>query len=162
MSACVLLLSCSSRKPAEFVSVDKHWLDSIEKKSDTNYVKKYRNEDFVTAQYFINRKDSTVSQIMKDSAGHIRQIIITRKNNRIFTSSYYPNGQLMVQVSFDGYGKFHGPAKYYYENGHLRMEGNYVHGLFSGEWTNYDENGDLASTDQYDENGQLIKKAPIH
>jgi antitoxin component YwqK of YwqJK toxin-antitoxin module len=154
--------SCTMRKPAEILSIDLHWLDSIKSKSDTSYVKKYRNEDFVIAEYFINRRDSTVSQIMKDSAGLIRQIIIARKKQRIFTSSYYPNGQIMVKGSFDDSGRFHGPAKYFYENGYVRMEGNYNHGLFSGEWTNYNENGNPSSTDLYDENGQLIKRTPIH
>lgn len=158
----ILESSCSSRKSGQFLTVDKKWLDSIKSKSDTHYVKKYRNIDFVTAEYYVNKKDTIVSQFMKDSAGVIRQIIISGKNKRIFIASYYPNGQLMAKLSLDEDGRFHGPAKYFYENGLVRMEGSYNHGFFFGEWINYDENGKANSKEEYNEEGELIKKTKIN
>ena len=60
------------------------FIDTVIKKSDSSYEKKYYRSDFVTAQYYVNKKDSTVCQLMKDSAGLIRQIIIAKKNTGIF------------------------------------------------------------------------------
>ena len=68
------------------------FIDSIIKTSDSSYTKSYYRTDFVTATYYTNKKDSTVCQLMKDSAGIIRQIIIAKKNVRIFYGPYYKNG----------------------------------------------------------------------
>src|SRR6187401_3217207 len=93
--AALFLISCDikNQNPG-IIKVNQSMLDSIKLKSDTNYSKPYRNADFVTSEYFINRKDSTVCQLMKDSSGQIRQILIARNNRTLFTAQYYKNGQL--------------------------------------------------------------------
>ncbi|HSU28507.1 MAG TPA: hypothetical protein VLJ68_09015, partial [Chitinophagaceae bacterium] len=96
-------------------------------------------------------------QVMKDKKGTIRQVIAANNENvRLFFAEYYPNGQLMANLPLDDLGKFNGHAVYYYENGSLKSEGNFNHGLATGEWNNYSKNGKVSGIDHYDENGQLI------
>jgi len=133
------------------------FIDSIIKHSDSSYQKPYYRTDFVTATYYLNKKDSTVCQLMKDSAGKIRQIIIAKKDTRIFYGSYYKNGQLQANFPFDAFGQYHGTGTFYYEDGSLQSTGNFTHGFKTGAWKVYDEKGKLTATDNFDNNGQLIQ-----
>jgi antitoxin component YwqK of YwqJK toxin-antitoxin module len=154
------IAGCTKKnKPArEIVKVDKVWLDSIKTKSDTNWVKPYRNSYFVNSEYYVDRKDSIVTQVMLDSAGTVRQINIAKYDNfRLFFGEYYANGQLMARLPLDSLGKYHGPAKLYYETGVVKSRGTYKHGFYEGRWENFNENGKLVSVDEYGGNGQLVK-----
>ena len=131
-------------------------IDSIIKNSDSSYEKPYYRTDFVTAAYYINKKDSTVCQLMKDSAGIIRQIIIVKKDVRIFFASYYKNGQLQANLPLDEFGQYHGTGNFYYEDGSLQSSGNYLHGFKTGAWKVYDEKGKETATDNFDQNGNLM------
>ena len=132
------------------------FIDSVIKKSDSSYEKAYYRSDFVTAQYYINKIDSTICQLMKDSAGLIRQIIIAKKDTRIFYGSYYKNGQLQADLPLDAFGQYHGTGKFYYEVGSLQSTGSYLHGFKTGAWKIYNEKGKETATDNFDQNGNLI------
>lgn len=137
------------------------FIDSVIKKSDSSYEKKYYRSDFVTAQYYINKRDSTVCQLMKDSAGLIRQIIVAKKDTRIFFGSYHTNGQLQADLPLDSFGQYHGTGKFYYEDGKLQSTGNYTHGFKTGTWKVYDQKGKETNTDTFDLNGNIVpQKAP--
>jgi antitoxin component YwqK of YwqJK toxin-antitoxin module len=156
----IVLYGCSphDRVAKAIIKADMQWLDSIKHKSDTSWIKRYRNNEFVTAEYYIDKKDSIVTQLMKDSAGTIRQIIIARYDHtRLFFGEYYANGQLKASLPLDSMGRYHGQGKYYHEDGQVKSEGLFNHGLFSGKWKNYNEKGSLITTDEYDTNGQLIQ-----
>jgi antitoxin component YwqK of YwqJK toxin-antitoxin module len=152
----ILVFSCSQQKNRS-TKLDQTWLDSIIRQSDSNYSKPYYRTDFVTAVYYINKKDSTLCQLMKDSAGKIRQIIVTRKDIRTFWGQYYANGQLQAYLPLDDFGRYHGDAIYYYKSSSIQSSGKYIHGLKNGEWKNYDEKGKFISTEEYDTNGALLK-----
>ena len=132
-------------------------LDAFIKQSDSSYHKPYYRTDFVTAWYYINKKDSAICQVMKDSAQNIRQVVIAKKNVRTFFASFHPNGQLQADLSLDEFGQYHGNATYYYASGRIESTGNYEHGIKTGSWEYFDEKGRLLSTDKYDKSGQLIK-----
>lgn len=132
------------------------FIDSVIKHSDSSYEKPYYRTDFVTATYYLNKKDSTLCQLMKDSAGKIRQIIISKNNTRTFFGSYYKNGQLQADLPLDSFGQYHGVGKFYYEDGSLQSTGNYTHGFKTGEWKVYDEKGKVTATDSYDDSGSLL------
>src|SRR5688572_12910469 len=100
-------------------NLDKAWLDSIIKKSDSSYTRPYFRTDFVNAQYYVNTKDSTLTQLMKDSAGRVRQIIIMKKDIRIFYAQYYTNGHIQADLPLDVSGQYHGIGNFYYESGQL-------------------------------------------
>jgi hypothetical protein len=156
LTTAVVIFSCTHPK-LRGTKLDQDWLNSIIEKSDSSYSKPYYRTDFVTAAYYINKKDSTLCQMMKDSAGLIRQIIITKKDIRTYFGQYYSNGQLQADLPLDNYGHYHGHATYYYKNGIIQSRGNYTNGQRSGKWDNYDEKGKLISIEEYDTNGQLLK-----
>ena len=151
--------SCNTNKPAssKLNGVNYNWLDSVKQAADTTYTKKYGTIKFATAQYFISKKDSTLCQVMKDTAGIIRQVVVTKHNRRTFFAGYYANGQLMAQLLLDSFGEYHGAAKYFYQNGSVETEGSYSAGLKTDQWKNYNEMGKPVSTTEYDTNGQVIK-----
>ena len=140
--------------------VDLAMLDSVRKKSDTLYTKTYRNEEFASAEYYVNRKDTTVCQVMKDKEGNIRQVIIANRRYRLFTAEYYANGQIKAILPLDNEGRYNGGSKSFYATGCVKSEGSYQQGFYAGEWKNYKEGGELSSTDIYDSNGQLTKTVP--
>ncbi|MES1197898.1 MAG: hypothetical protein ABUL41_01315 [Chitinophagaceae bacterium] len=137
--------------------LDTTWLATIIRSSDTSYSKPYFRTDFVTASYYINRMDSTLCQVMRDSSNRVRQIITTKKNIRTFYAQYYPNGHAQAILPLDASGKYDGNAIIFYEDGDIKSKGKYRHGSYAGKWKNYDEKGKLVTEDEYDSNGQLIK-----
>ncbi len=152
----VLFITSCKQKNANDKILANAFIDSMIKKSDSNYQKKYYRSDFVSAQYYVNKKDSTVSQLMKDSAGLIRQIIISKKDTCIFYGSYYTNGQIQADLPLDAFGQYHGTGKFYYEDGSLQSSSNFLHGFKTGEWKVYDKKRKITATDLYDQNGNLI------
>ncbi len=136
---------------------NQHMIDSVIKNGDSSYAKPYKRTDFVNVYFYINKKDSSICQLMKDSSGTIRQMIIARKNIRTFFAQYYENGQLQADLPLDEFGQYHGTATYYYADGHIQSNGKYRHGLKKGIWTNYNEKGNLLSKAEYDSIGQLMK-----
>jgi len=158
----ILFLSCSEKKKAGVSTISaglppSSWFDSVRQQIDTFYSKNYRNKEFVTADYYVNRKLKSVCQVMKDASGKIRQVIAEKSGIRVFTAEYYSNGQLMATLPLDSLGLYNGNGNYYFENGQVKMEGVFLHGFFSGVWKNYNEKGQMISTDEYNANGQLIK-----
>lgn len=153
----ISLFSCSEHKAGhQVIGVNKTWLDSIMAKADTSWVKPYRNNEFVTSEYYIDTKDSIVTQLMKDSSGRIRQILIAKYDQvRLFYGEYYANGQLKASLPLDSAGRYHGHSRSYYEDGTIKAEGDYRHGFLSGEWKNFDEKGKLVRMDLYDSTGKL-------
>lgn len=149
-----LFFSCKQQNSNSKILAS-HFIDSVIKQSDSSYEKPYFRTDFVTATCYVNKKDSTVCQLMKDSAGNIRQVIIAKKNSRIFFGLYYTNGQPQADLPLDAFGQYHGTGKFFYENGKLQSTGNYTHGFKTGEWKVYDKKGAVTATDSYDNNGNL-------
>ncbi len=155
----VITSSCTSNKIKEdkaLKKVDKLWLDSIVKNSDSTYSKKYRTNDFVIAEYYLFKRDSSVCQVMKDSSKTIRQIIISKKNKRTYFAQYFANGQLMADIKLDNFGQPDGDATYYFENGLIKSTGKYNHGLAAGQWKEFDEKNSAVII-SYDSNGVRIK-----
>jgi antitoxin component YwqK of YwqJK toxin-antitoxin module len=152
----LLIFSCKQKK-VHSAKLDINWLNAVINKSDSSYTKPYYRTDFVTATYYTNKKDSSLCQLMKDSAGIIRQIIIVTKNIRTFFGQYYKNGQLKADLSLDEFGQYHGAATNYFEDGAVESSGSYMHGLKTGAWKNFSKTGKLLSTDEYNQNGQLVK-----
>ena len=157
----IFIFSCTQQdgsSKAITKKVNRPWLDSIIKNSDSSYIKPYKRTDFVTAAFFVNKKDSTVCQVMKDSADSIRQIIMAKNDIRTFFAQYYTNGQLQAELPLDKFGQNHGPTTFFYKDGRVQNTGDYQHGLKIGQWKIFDKKGKLLSIDRYDKNGQVTQK----
>lgn len=146
--------------PPQLVRVNYNFLDSVMKASDTSYSKKYGTTRFNKAFYFVNTNDSTLCQVMKDTADSVRQVIITTKHIRSYYAEYYPNGQLIAKLPLDSMGQYDGAALYYYQDGQVESAGEYKRGFKTGDWKNYNEQGMLVNTGKYDTNGQVYQTIP--
>src|ERR1043166_7807741 len=101
LAGMMFLAGCANKnnKPEMPLKTVNHlWLDSLISKADSSLKKPYKRTDFVTAEFYVNRKDSTITQLMKDSAGTIRQIIVADRHKRIFFAQYYANGQQQADL----------------------------------------------------------------
>lgn len=150
------LTSCNqnSEKNTRVKKVNTAMLDSVMKTSDSvNHKEQYTGE-FVRSDYYTNKKDAVLMQVMKAADSSIRQVTITKNNRRIYFAQYYDNGQLKGEYSFDGYGSNAGASKEYYRNGSVKEEGEYKAGFRVGKWQEYDSTGKKTELVQYDENGQ--------
>ena len=159
--AVLFLTSCSQpgkNDKAVKKTMDEKWLDSVIKKTDTSYTRLYKRADFATTEFYLDREDSSVCQLMKDSTGVIRQVIIAKKGTRTFFAQYYANGQRQADLPLDEFGQYDGNAVYYYENGIAESRGAYRHGLKNGAWNNYDSRGNIISVEEYDQDGGVVKK----
>ncbi len=56
--------------------------------------------------------------------------------------------------------KKHGPYFYYYENGKIRISGNYKDDLKTGTWKYFDENGKMIKTETYEKGKLVPQKKP--
>ena len=156
MFSAAITTSCTEqtrKKQVALKTINATLLDSIKKNSDSTYSKKYRTVDFATADYYLFHKDSSLCQIMKDTANRIRQILISRKNTRAYFAQYFANGQLIADVKLDNFGQPDGFATYYFENGGIKSTGQYNHGLAAGEWKEFNEKNNAMSIIKYDSNG---------
>ena len=144
---------------APFVNnkLNKTWLEKITSNSDSTHTKTYFRREFVTASYYINKHDSTLCQVMRDSSEQVRQIIIEKNDIRIFYAQYYPNGQATEILQLNERGKLEGDAIQFYPNGKIKSKGKYHDGLHNGTWETYDESGKLILKQEYDVNGQMLK-----
>ena len=151
-----LVVGCTNNKTQNEIALKKiniTWLYSIIKNSDSTYSKKYRTTDFATTDYYLSNKDSSMCQLMKDTSKTIRQILITRKNIRTYFAQYFANGQLITDIKLDSFGQPDGNAIYYYENGKIKSNGLYHHGLAIGEWKEFEETSNAVSIIKYDSSG---------
>ena len=153
-----IFASCTKKEKSklEKIVVDLKKVDSIITHSDTGFERIIGAKEFYRAGQYFNKKDSIITKILRDSSGNITGMVQFRKNKRIDFAEYYSNGQLKAQLPLDEGGQFHGPSKFFYEDGRIKTEGNYLHGLYTGEWKNYTSEGLPESVDSYDENGQHI------
>ena len=152
------LSGCKSKKELsknERITINSSMIDSIKKVSDSIYVKPYFTSDFAIAEYYINKKDTTLTQLMRDKDSVIRQVIITKNKVRIYIAQYYGNGQLKQKYELDNFGQYNGYSKEYYENGFVKSSGIYKNGFHAGEWKNYNIKGIFVSIDKYNNNGQI-------
>ena len=66
----------------------------------------------------------------------------------------FKNGKLVAEGIIAANGQRQGFCKYYYPNGSLKSQGNFVDDTRSGEWEFYHQNGVLEQKGSYNKNGQ--------
>ncbi|OUW61282.1 MAG: hypothetical protein CBD58_03320 [bacterium TMED198] len=57
-------------------------------------------------------------------------------------------GYTVIEKSYKE-GILHGPLKYYWNNGNLRLKGSYLNQRRSGNWKNFDINGNIILEENY-------------
>lgn len=161
LAACLVWAAgCDQSKntgPFHDNKLNNSWLKSIISKSDSTYTRPYYRSDFVTASYYINKKDSTLTQVMRDSSERVRQVIVETKGVRSFSAQFYPTGYAIAMTGFNTQGQFHGGATFLYPDGRVKSKGQYANGFHSGVWETYNPEGKLVLKEEYGADGQLLK-----
>lgn len=88
--------------------------------------------------------------------GEIEAAFIYENDKPIAGSEYFKNGQKMGEVPKELDGSIDGLVKYFYEDGHVRADGEYKNNEPHGIWRDYDEQGNITSEKLF-ENGKQIK-----
>jgi hypothetical protein len=135
-------------------------IDTLKATSDTTYSSFIGRNDFYTADFYVTKKDSVITKILKDSLGNV--VGINKSKNGIvqFAAEYYPNGQIIGKTQFKP-GTLDGPATYFYPDGRISSKGQWHHYAQVGIWKEYKENGKLVATIYYDSSGKIIKTDSI-
>ncbi|MET0392642.1 MAG: hypothetical protein ABW019_05855, partial [Chitinophagaceae bacterium] len=136
------------------------WLKNIINSSDSAYSRPYYRSDFVTASYYINKKDSTLAQVMRDSAERVRQVIVEKNGVRSFSAQFYPTGYAITIAGLNPQGQFHGQATFLYADGRVKSKGQYENGFYSGVWETYSPEGKLVLREEYGPGARLLKTTP--
>jgi hypothetical protein len=93
-------------------------------------------------------RDGTGVQIFWSPEGVKLWELELRNFQRVRLCWWYRSGKLMLkQFYLDGLD--HGPYVTYYPDGTKRSEGEYFRGERAGTWTEFDEDGNVVSTQQY-------------
>jgi antitoxin component YwqK of YwqJK toxin-antitoxin module len=147
----ITLVSCgqTQKSDIEIIKFDIKIIDELQKTSDTTYIEQVGRADFYTIEYFINRKDNVTTKIFKDSLKNVVAHTKSINDKVFFAIEFFPNGQARGKLPEKIDGEYNGTARYYYEDGRVKSEGQFKKGLWSGEWKNYDKNGTLISIDDY-------------
>ena len=156
IATCGLLLMLqyckqTQRSDIEVIKFDNQIIVDLQKGSDTTYTEYTGQYESYIAEYFVNRSDSLITKILKDSFENVVGLHVTKNDHLLTVAEYYRNGQLKGKLPEKIKGKYNGLARYYYEDGRVRSEGQFSNGLWSGEWKNYDEQGHLISIDDFGE-----------
>jgi len=162
ISVTMTLFSCKQKEisDVEVIKFDKKLVDSLQNASDTTYSTFLGRHDFYTADFYVTKKDSTITKILKDSLGNVVALNKSKNGIVFFTAEYYSNGQLLGKTQFKP-GTIDGPATYYYSDGRIKSIGQWHNYAQSGTWKNYKENGELKTVVYYDSNGNIIKTDSI-
>ena len=154
----ITLFSChrSTSSDIEVIRFDTRIIDTLKQRSDTTYTEVKGRKDYYTIDHYINRKNNTTAQILKDSLGHVVGFNESKNGEMLFSGEYYKNGQLMGKTQFVA-GKVDGQATYYYPDGRIRSVGQWRDYRQTGIWKNYNEQGTLEKIIYYDENGNVAK-----
>lgn len=129
-------------------------------KGDITVLLKYENgnikEDIETVDENIdikNEYDQAGNLIFSGSYKNNVPVGIHRKfdaNGDVINSFIYNNnGNLLSEGIVDKDGKKEGKWKYFYENGKIKAEGNYVSNQEQGQWTFYYNNGNVEQKGEY-------------
>lgn len=174
-----VLIAEGNRKNFELDSTWKFYDEEGEIKMEINYRKgkkegpriTYRQDGRIVEHFADGIKEGYERHYYPD--GTLRKEIMFREgleqglakeygeDGRVITLITYKSGFIVdrqVINRYDGSGHKHGPWKFFYDNGIVRMEGTYRRGLEDGYFKEYDREGNLIGMMKYD-NGRLVEGA---
>jgi antitoxin component YwqK of YwqJK toxin-antitoxin module len=159
-----LLLGCTQTEISEIekVLLDKTAIAKITnpENSDSTYVEFPKTKSLWSIEHYII-KPNKENIIYKDSTGIILAYFKRIDGKNYSGGEFYNNGQIMGKLSYSEPGIIDGEVKYYFENGRIRSKGLWKNNEQVGIWKNYNKNGQLISTETYDENGKMINHEKI-
>ncbi|HOX79308.1 MAG TPA: toxin-antitoxin system YwqK family antitoxin [Bacteroidales bacterium] len=164
------LVSEGNRKDFELDSAWKFYDENGKKALEINYLKgkkegirKTWREDEIIEEMFKNDIKNGLTRYLYPD-GKLKKEVNFREgleegmskefdtDGRVITIITYKSGFITgreIINRYDNTGRKHGPWKYFYDDGTLRMEGSYKHGMENGYFKEYDRNGNLLTTSKF-------------
>lgn len=158
----IILVSCRQWETSaiEIIKFDNKLIDTLKATSDTTYSTFIGRHDCYSADFYVLKKDSFITKILKDPLGNVVGLNKSKNGVIVFAAEYYSNGQQIGKTQFKP-GTIDGPAIYFYSDGRIKSKGQWHDYAKVGIWKNYKENGELQATIYYDSSGNIIKTDSI-
>jgi uncharacterized protein len=177
-----ILVSEGNRKDFELDSTWKFYDETGKIGLEISYVKgqkdgirkTYREDEIIEEMFSNDAKNGPTKYFYAD--GKIKREVNFRDgleegmskefdtDGRVITIINYKSGFITSREiinRYDNSGRKHGPWKYFYDDGKLRMEGYYKHGLESGYFKEYDKNGNLLTAAKFADGVKLEDVAEL-
>lgn len=174
-----ILVAEGNRKDFELDSTWRFYNDDGTIKLEVNYLQGKKNgirttfrKDEIIEETFENDIKNGPTRYLYKNRNLKKEINFVNGLEEGITREYAEDGRVITLITYKsgfiidiqkinryiGDNKKHGPWKYFYDNGVVRLEGSYKRGLEHGYFKEYDFNGNLLTTTKY-ENGQKIEDA---
>lgn len=89
-----------------------------------------------------------------DAQSRVVLMVEKRYQTTIDSAAFHPNGQRLFQLGFNADGLADGPARFFYSDGRISADGRYTNGLKTGIWRQFETNGRLKETHEFDRYGK--------
>ncbi|MCU0375771.1 MAG: hypothetical protein MUF24_10725, partial [Chitinophagaceae bacterium] len=111
------------------------------------------NPLFVTGDYIFSQAGKVATKIWYDELGKTTGFMEYQENKLKDSITFFPNGQRMMTLVFNNNGQPEGPARFYYPDGRVKLDGRYEKGIQTGIWREFAPDGRLLVAHEYDRYG---------
>lgn len=109
---------------------------------------------WVRGERLIFSVESKSTVLWYDEQGNLTGMLEYEKDKLKDSIAFYPNGQRMFTLIIDKDGVASGPARYYYPDGRVREDGRFTKGIKTGVWREFNPEGKLETSREYDRYGK--------
>jgi hypothetical protein len=156
---CALIASCRpATSDIEVEIIDTALVNNLARQADTTVLLSPGPQEQLLGvvggyEYRIGGGQKTIT-LWRDATGKVL-LMTEEENNRLVDSvAFYPNGQRIFKLRFNRQGKPDGAARYYYSDGRVREDGRFTNGVRTGVWRQFNEEGRLQMSREYDRYGK--------
>jgi hypothetical protein len=155
----ISLFSCKGPvlSDIQVIKFDANIIDTLKQTSDTSWTEVLGRKDFYTVDHYMDRRDSIVSKIFKDSLGNVVAFNKAKNEKVFFAAEYYANGQLIGKLKHMPAMSEDDSATYYYPDGRIKSIGQLHNYNKTGIWKEYNIKGVLEKKIYYDSSGNIIQ-----
>jgi len=108
---------------------------------------------WVKGQRLVFKANSRSTVLYYDEQGKLSGMLEFENEKLKDSIAFFPNGQRMFTLIIDKDGKASGPARFYYPDGRVREDGRFTKGIKSGIWREFNTEGRLLFSREYDRYG---------
>lgn len=111
------------------------------------------NPLFVTGDHIFSQGGKLETILWYDELGKTSGFMEYEQNKLKDSITFFPNGQRMMTLMFNSNGQPEGPARFYYQDGRVKLDGRYEKGIQTGIWREFAPDGRLLVAHEYDRYG---------
>lgn len=143
----LLFISCTNQVKLSELTLSSNMPIELKALENQDSILVYYEKKLFSGKAFDYYKDGGTKSIIDFRKGLIHGTV----------NNFYENGNPQVIIHALK-GLYNGPVKVYYADGNLKEKGNFLNGLQNGENTRFHQNGLIAFTRKFDENGMGVGK----